>query len=285
MPEGFEITEVDLAAVGPLGRARKRRAGKLLGVKLREQTTETGGAQDRGHPHAGQARKSGSTPRLEPLDVVGSVTVFGLLVEDRLKAESLAGRRADPHRHGRSRQVLPASLLDASPASRRCAPVAAWYAPQSDFALTAHYKKPPAEMAVTTSLLLVLADKGQELLGGLAFLPQVEKRFSFDVSFPPAGRSPASRPPMASRLPFERYADGPPLPLPKGEGTTNASESASPSRGGMAVGQEFKANFRAVRTPPGWLAEWKSTPVEFPNSPFSAPPATMAPWPSMCATI
>ena len=32
----------------------------------------------------------------------------------------------------------------------------------------------------------------------------------------------------------------------------------------MPVGEEFKVNFRAVRTPPGWLAEWKSTPVEFP---------------------
>ena len=39
-------------------------------------------------------------------------------------------------------------------------------------------------MAVTTSLLLVVADKGQEVLGGLSLLPQVEKRFSFDVSVP-----------------------------------------------------------------------------------------------------
>ena len=33
----------------------------------------------------------------------------------------------------------------------------------------------------------------------------------------------------------------------------------------MAVGQEYKANFRAVRIPKGWLADWKSTPVEFPK--------------------
>ncbi len=33
---------------------------------------------------------------------------------------------------------------------------------------------------------------------------------------------------------------------------------------GIPVGNEFKVNFRAVRTPPGWLAPWPSSSVEFP---------------------
>ena len=32
----------------------------------------------------------------------------------------------------------------------------------------------------------------------------------------------------------------------------------------MPIGEEFKVNFHAVRTPPGWLAEWSSAAVGFP---------------------
>ena len=34
---------------------------------------------------------------------------------------------------------------------------------------------------------------------------------------------------------------------------------------GIPVGEEFKVNFRALHTPPDWLAEWRSTAVEFPR--------------------
>ena len=80
--------------------------------------------------------------------------------------------------------ALPAILLEGGASGPALRAVAAWYAPQSDYALTAQYVKPPAEMAITTSLLLVLTDRGQEVLGGLTLLPFVEKRFSFDVSVP-----------------------------------------------------------------------------------------------------
>ena len=58
-------------------------------------------------------------------------------------------------------------------------------------------------------------------------------------------------------------APGPhPNPLPKGG--TNRRASASPCPRACPIGEEFKVNFRAVRTPPGWLAEWPSAAVEFP---------------------
>ena len=148
--------------------------------------------------------------------------------------------------------------------------MAAWYAPQRDYALTAQYKKPPAEMAVTTSLLLVVADKGQEVLGGLAFLPQVERRFSFDVSAPEGWQVVSVTAADGKPLPFEHYAgDGMLTSTRLAPASTPGATAASRIRvtvpGGMAVGQEYKANFRALRTPKGWLDEWKSAPVEFPK--------------------
>ena len=135
-------------------------------------------------------------PRLEPLDVVGGVAVLGLLVEDPLKAESLAAEGLIPIDTSVLSPTLPRGVSD-GPTVR---PVAAWYAPHSDFTLTAQYVQPPAEMAVTTSLLLILADKGQEVFGGLSFLPRVEKRFAFDLPSRRDGRSTVSRRPMASRF-------------------------------------------------------------------------------------
>ena len=52
-----------------------------------------------------------------------------------------------------------------------------------------------------------------------------------------------------------------PNPLPKGEGTSRIRVTVAQ---GIAGGEEYKVNFRAVRTPPGWMAEWKSKAVEFP---------------------
>jgi hypothetical protein len=276
VPERFEITEVTSPL---LARWDVRREGdrKVLGVRLREQTTETVVLKIAAVRTPAQLN-GWSAPRLEPLDVVGSVAVVGLLVEDGLKAESLATRGLIPVDAAVLTGVLPPNLLSGEPGQAALRAVAAWYAPQSEYALTAQYKKPPAEMAVTTSLLLVVADKGQEVLGGLAFLPQVERRFWFDVSVPDGWQVVAVTTADGQPLPFEHYADGVnsnsarlvpastpgPHPLPKGEGTA-AGRVRLTVPGGMAVGQEYKVNFRAVRIPKGWLAEWKSAAVEFPK--------------------
>jgi hypothetical protein len=295
VPDGFEITEVGSPL---LARWDVRQDGgrKLLHVRLREQTTETVVLSIAAIRTPGRLQ-GWSAPRLEPLDVVGGVTVLGLLVEERLTAQSLAAQGLIPIDTSVLSGALPKALQEAGPGLPTLRTVAAWYAPQTDYALTAEYKKPPAEMAVTTSLLLIVADKGQEVLGGLSLLPRVEKCFWFDMSVPAgwqiAGVTAAGGRPLG----FERYAaalDVSPLPLgegqgvraapasrqtgvlannphpnplPKGEGTP--AETAGRIRvavpAGIPVGEEFKVNFRAIRTPPGWLAEWRSKAVEFPR--------------------
>ena len=122
------------------------------------------------------------------------------------------------------------------------------------------------------------ADTGQEVLGGLAFLPQVERRFSFDVSVPDGWQVASITAADGKPLPFEHYADSvlrasdrlAPASTP-GAAQSRQQQTNAGGRirvtvpGGMAVGQEYKANFRAVRIPKGWLGDWKSKPVEFPK--------------------
>ncbi len=123
-------------------------------------------------------------------------------------------------------------------------------------------------MAATTSLLLVVADKGQEVLGGVSLLPRVEKRFSFDVSVPADWQVTSVTAADGRPLPFDRSQDSSPLPTNlrsvPGEGTATGGRIRVTVAGGMAIGEEFKANFRALRVPPGWLSDWPSSAVEFP---------------------
>ena len=252
VPEGFEITEVsspllarwDVQPDGPR---------KLLNVRLREQTTDTV-VLNLSAIKTPSRLEGWRAPRLEPLDVVGQVAVVGLLVEDRLQAESLAAEGLIPIDAAVLSQALPQSVLGAAPGTPPLRAVAAWYAPQGEFSLTARYKKPPAEMAVTTSLLLIVADKGHEVLGGLSLLPQVEKRFAFDLTVPAGWQVTSVTAAGEQPLPFERYATA------DAAGRVRVAVPA-----GMPVGEEFKVNFRALRIPTGWLAEWPSAAVEFPR--------------------
>ena len=195
------------------------------------------------------------------------MAVLGLLVEDRLKAESLAAEGLIPIDTSVLSRRCRRTSSKAGRARRRSAPWRPGTRPQGEFALAAQYKKPPAEMAVTTSLLLIVADKGQEVLGGLSLLPRVEKRFSFDVSMPAgwqvtsvnaAGGRPLSSSVMARKRPHPnplREGQGDDGALPKGERTTGYSPegrgddglrpdaSASPCPTGIPVGERVQGQF------------------------------------------
>ena len=134
VPEGFEITEVGSPLLARWD-VRQEGGRKLLNLRLREQTTETvvlkiAAIRTPSRLDAWRA------PRLEPLDVVGSVTVLGLLVEDRLKAESLAPGGLIPIDTSVLSRSLPETVLEGGPGS----PASASWRPgtrhKSDFALS-----------------------------------------------------------------------------------------------------------------------------------------------------
>ncbi len=232
VPDGFEITEVasPLLARWEVVSEDGRR---VLEARLREQTTETvtlGITAIR----APAKLESWSAPRLVPLDVIGSVTVLGLLVDDRLKAESISGEGLIPI----DVSVLGTDTLGATGKASATRAVAAWYAPRSDYALSARFVRPPAEMAATTSLLLVVSDKGLEVQGGVSLMPRVEKRFAFDFSVPAGWQVTSVATADGKPLPFECYpaANGPHLPLKKGA-TAGLSSSAGRNTRENTAGQ------------------------------------------------
>lgn len=250
VPEGFEILEVNSPLLARWD-VQKDGARKILGVTLREQTTESVVLKITAIRTPAKLA-AWTAPRLEPLDVVGGMTVIGLLVEDRLKVESIAAQRLIPIDVTDLRRALPVFAGASNSGRPALRAVAAWYSPQLDFSLAATFKKPPTELAVNMSLLLVVSDRGQVVLGGVSLLPLVEKRFTFDVAVPAGWQITDVTAASGQALKFERYNE------------SAAGRIRVTVPGGMPAGREFKANFHAERTPSGWLAAWTSQSFDFP---------------------
>ena len=255
LPQDFEVTSVESALLARWGVTEDRdavRAGRrILDVQLREETTDkvvlaiSAIRTKRGQePYDVRLLTPWSFPKLEPLDVAGHVAVVGLLVEDRLKAEDVAPEGLIPIDAAVLAAALPPTVLAAEPGAVRIRPVAAYYAPQMQFGLTARFVKPPAKVLVTTNLLLILEDGGQQVRGGFAMVPEAEKLFGFDFSVPVGWDVTAVTTEKGEALAFERYGAA-------GE----AGRVHVRLAGGAAAGEERRVFFTAVRAPKDWFKE------------------------------
>ncbi|MCX5683298.1 MAG: hypothetical protein NT049_06400, partial [Planctomycetota bacterium] len=150
--------------------------------------------------------------------------------------------------------ALPATVLAVEPGAVRIRPVIAYYAPQGAFGLTARFTKPPAKVLVTTSVLLVLEDGGQQVRGGFAMMPEAERLFGFDFSVPAGWDVTTVTGQDGEALVFERYGEA---------GKDGRVHVRLPS--GLVPGQERRVFFTATRTPKDWFGEWTTAAVEFPQ--------------------
>ncbi len=251
VPEGFEVTEVSSPVLARWA-VEAQEGRRVLEVRLREPTTETvtlvisavrtGGSLD-----------AWTFPRLEPLDVVGHVAVVGLLSSDRLTAQSIAAEGLIPIDTSVIREAIPATVREAEPGAPPLRPVVAYYAPQSEFSLSARFARPPAEISVMTNVLLLLREQDQQARGEFFLASKVEKLFGFDFSVPPAWDVTAVTTPDGAPLAFERY----------GEDDARRIRVRLPQ--GVPPGEECRVYFNARSTPAGWLGSWESTEVRFPR--------------------
>ncbi len=251
VPDGFEITHVrsPQLACWKMGVQDGRR---ILDIGLREPTTGTvvlNISAVRTEPQL----DSWTLPGIEPLDVAGQATVVGLLIEDRLKATSIKAQQLIPINTSVLSRALPATVFEAEPGAPRIRPVVAYYAPQPGFGLAARFETPPPRLLVTTNVLLILQDRAQEVRGGFALLPHAENLFEFDFLVPPGWHVTDVSSADGAALPIERYRES---------GEASRVHVRLPH--GVSAGQQFRVYFQAEQTPPGWLGDWSSVPVELP---------------------
>jgi hypothetical protein len=257
VPEGFEITEITSPLLARWD-VQEVAGKKVVNVKLREQTTETV-LLNLSALRTPSRLSAWQSPELTPLpldggtsDVIAQAAVVGLLIEDRLKPETIETDELIAIDTAVIGKALPASLAHPAPGTPPLKAVAAYYAPEGKFKLSAKFIKPPVEMAVSTSILWRVSDRGYEVLGGFTLLPRGEKLFSFDFTTPPEWTITAVTAAEEKPLKFDRF--GP---------ADKAGRVRVYVPQGMAADQEFKVNFHAVHTPKGWLAEWKSNENRF----------------------
>jgi autotransporter-associated beta strand protein len=251
VPEGFEVTEINSPLLARWD-VETLNGRKIVNVRLREQTTDTVVLLIAA-VRTPASLKPWRMPRLELLDVVGQVTVLGLLVQDGLKAESLVAGDLIPVDTSVLAGALPAALLRPESGELPLRFVAAYYAPQSGYELKADFSRAPATFAATTTTLLRIQEKGCEAQGSLALLPTAEKRFAFDFTVPAGWNVLEVNGPNNVSLAIERYAiDGQPgrvhVKLPQG----------------ISPGQIYTASFRAQYTPPKWVTSWDTQSLEYP---------------------
>jgi len=251
VPDGFEVTELSSPLLARW-QVEADAQGRVLDVRLREQTTETVVLT------LSAVRTSGPSddwafPKLEPLDVLGQVAVLGLLVDERLKAESISPSGLIPIDTAVLHEAVPETVFKAEPGAPTLRSVVAYYAPQSQFDLSARFVRPAAEISVMTNVLLLLRDQDRQVRGEFFLSPEVEKLFGFDFSVPAAWHVTSVNTPEGAPLAFERYR------VQEAAGRIHVSLPQ-----GVLPGEEYRVYFNAESVPPEWLGKWESKEVEFP---------------------
>jgi len=252
VPAGFEVTDV----VSPLLSrwiVSEAEAQQVLELSLREPTTGTVAINIAAVKNAADLA-GWRMPHLEPLDVTSHVSVLGVLVEDRLAADSLTSEKVIAIDSAVLRQALPDSLFETDPGAPQLRPVAAFFAPEGQYELTARFRRPPASLKVQTAMLLTLRDREQHVRGTLTLMPEMEKQFAVDILEPAGWRVSSITDQGGATVPFER--------MQSGEGPGQRLNVRLPA--GVAPGATSTLTFEATSVPPGWLDAWTDMTATFP---------------------
>lgn len=206
LPDGFEITDVtteQLArwAVGTKGERR------VLEVHLREPATDTV-LLTLSAVRTGSDLSSWRLPRFTPLNVMAESAVLGLLVDQRLTAETVEARGLIPIDTAVLRRAIPETVFQAAPGAPALRPITAWYAPEGEFDVSASFMKLPPEVNVTTNLLLILEDQRQRVQGGFLLMPEGDPLFELQIRVPSGWHVTRVSGADEQGLPYERYEIG-----------------------------------------------------------------------------
>ena len=252
LPTGFEVTSVRSPE---LARWALRTEGdvQVLEVLLREEQTGTvtlGIAGTRSDPDL----ETWQFPQLTPRDVVGQVAVIGILAEDRLTARDVRAEQLIDVDRGVLLQALPASVVDAEAGEVKVRPFVAYYAAQSDYALSASFVKRPSRRMVTAHTQLDIGLDGLTARGGFSVESLEAPLFAVDVGVPAGWDVLRLTGADGVELPFERYPT---------EGNGSRLHVRLPEK--VPVGGIASILFEARHVPSGWLEEWETKQVEFPG--------------------
>ena len=252
VPAGFQVSQVSTELLNqwemkePAAGVSER---KLL-IKLRQPTREDvvlniTASRSTGAVGPWQAED------IRPVDVAGHVSVVGVLADVELQASKLVSKGVIPIDHAFLLAAIPA-VLRGSNTGNPVTVVAAFYAPQSDYSITATFTVPDPELIVRSSSRLVVDDQRLELQGGLALTSRNDSRFGFKIGFPKNWRLNELTDINNQPVRFDRLDNA-----DRAEFMVHLSTKIPPDG-------TSKVFFKASTTPKGWLEKWQSRQIAFP---------------------
>ena len=256
VPAGFEVTGVESPLLSRWEMKNEKQGEterSVLEAVLREPTTESVVLEISASRSPPQFEKW-TLPRLIPLDVAGQVAVVALLVEDRLQAAAIVPEGLLPIDAAVLATAIPATVFKAEPGAPTLRQVVSYYAPAGEYRLSAEITRPAVENRVASSALLTISDKLLRVSGQFILAPEAENLFEFNFSSPAGWHVTTVTKDDGTALPVERY--------PLANGTTRQHVRLP---GGVKAGERLGIRFQALSTPSGWLGNWSSQGVAFPQ--------------------
>lgn len=248
LPNGFEVTSV----ASPLVSRWAVEEG-VLNITLREPSTETV-VLNISAVRNGPPPEDWRFPQLTVKNVQSQAAVIGLLLEDRLQAKNIAAQALVPIDTDLLTASIPPAVLAAGPGLPAIRPVVAYYAPHEAFSVAAAFERPKAELFVTSSVLLTVAEQAHAAEVNLSLVPRAERVFQLEVLVPAAWQITAARRSDGGQLTLERYVEA--------NGVTRLHLTV---HGGAPVGTPTDIILDATSVPPGWLDAWEEKTFTFPN--------------------
>ena len=253
LPAEFEITDVATPQLARWAVSSRDDGRRILEVHLREPATDSV-LLTLSALRSGTDLSNWRLPRFIPHDVMAESAVVGLLVDQRLTAETVASQGLIPIDTAVLRRAIPETVFQATPGAPPVRPITAWYAPQNEFDVTASFVKLPPEVSVTTNLLLVLEDRRQRVRGGFLLMPDGDPLFEVEMDVPPGWHVTSVTGAEEQRLKYESYSSA----------AEHGRVKVQLPRG-VETGQEYRIYFEAESVPSGWFGEWQTEAVEFPR--------------------
>lgn len=252
VPNGFQVSQVttELLSQWEMKEPGADSEERRLLVKLRQPTRDDvvlniTAARTNG------ARGQWQAQDIRPVDVAGHVSVVGVLADVELQMSKLASTGVIPIDHEFLLAALPGTLQGSKTGSPVTV-VAAFYAPQTDYSISANFTVPAPKLIVKSSSRLVIDYQRLELQGGLALISQNDSRFGFKISLPKNWRLNELTDINNQPVKFDRLE------------AVDSSEFLVQLPTRISPDSATKIFFKISTTPEGWLEKWKSRQIEFP---------------------
>lgn len=248
LPNDYEVTEVNSPSVSRF-EVTTGESSKILKVYLREATTDDVSLEIAA-VRTKASIENWTFPKFVPLNTQGQVAIVGLLLEESLNLYEIASAKLIRLDNSLVAESLPPSVSDVEPGAPKIRIVGSFYAPNSAYDLSAKFLAPKKKIETTASLLYEVREVEQSLKGSVVLLPKNDRLFQFELSLPPAWTFKSFSPEISN---YELISTA------EGVRAIIRLNSAVPAE------KPFPFTFEAKAIPDGWLGEWGSQKVTFPE--------------------